>query len=362
MARIALTDRVATISAVEPLFRRAYSLAHRARDFLFARSWSPTWSEVQPNPTAPDSLGPVRLFAIVSTYNEADIIAASVNNAFAQGAERVYLVDNASTDDTVAHATAAGAIVVERYETKQQEDRLRMTLMSAAVWHISSHESDAHIWWLWMDADEFSHGPGHLTIAEYLATLDRRFRVVGADFYQHFPDTNPGYVPGFHPLDFQPMCEHFWQEFMPRCTIGHWKHPLARFDRTGPFLFPTDSFHAWSPNDRTRLAEPDIGIVTHHFQYRDEATTRRRLEAIWGTDSERAAQMLRTGSDAGSRRLRSLDAVYEHRWGDVDNNRHVPGDVGVSLQRWSEFDPSFTLARWYSIDDLEAARRAINEI
>ena len=360
-ARRAPANGVATIVAVESLYRRAYSLAHRTRDFLTARSWSPNWSEVHANPTPADPLDAVRLFAIVSTYNEADIISASVNNALAQGAERVYVVDNASTDDTVAQASAAGAIVVERFETTYQEDRLRMTLMSAAVWRISSSEGDPHIWWLWMDADEFSHGPNGQSIAEYLSNLDRRFRVVGADVYQHFPDTEPGYVPGLHPLDFQPLCEPFWQEFMPRCTLHHWKHPLARFDRTGPFLFPTDSFHAWSPNDRTRLNEPDVGIVTHHFQYRDEATTRRRLEMIWGAKSGRADQMLRTGSDAGARRLRSLDAVYHQRWHEVDNNRHVPGDVGVSLRPWSELDPEFTLARWYSLDELEAARHARRE-
>jgi len=48
---------------------------------------------------------------------EEDVVEATVRNAFAQGAEAVYLVDNASTDATVARAEAAGATVAEIFAT-----------------------------------------------------------------------------------------------------------------------------------------------------------------------------------------------------------------------------------------------------
>jgi glycosyltransferase involved in cell wall biosynthesis len=347
---------VATISPVDSLYRRGYSLVHRARDFARDRPWTPNWSRVEDNPAQPDPIGEAPLFAVVSTYNEADVIEASVKNALAQGAERVYLVDNASTDDTVERAVSSGAILAERYETGSVEDRLRTMLMNAVVWHVSSAERAPHIWWLWMDADEFSHGPGNLTIAQYLAGLDRRFRTVGTSFFQHYPHTKPEYVPGFHPLDFQPMCEPFWQDFMPRCPIRHYKHPLTRFDRSGPFLLVPNSFHTWAPSDKSQLVEPRRGIVTHHVQYRQEEVTRKRLAAIYGDQSRRAAHVASTGSDGGQRRLRSLDAVYAQRWSEVDNDRHVRGDVGVRLQRWSDLSPGFEVARWYTNDELAQAR------
>jgi glycosyltransferase involved in cell wall biosynthesis len=350
------TRPVATIGPVDSLYRRSYSLVHRARDFARERAWTPNWSRVEENPARPEPIGEVPLFAIVGSYNEADVIEASVKNALTQGAERVYLVDNASTDDTVERAVSAGAILAERYETECVEDRLRTMLMNAVVWHVSSAERAPHIWWLWMDADEFSHGPGNQTIAQYLSGLDRRFRTVGSSFFQHFPHTRPEYVPGFHPLEFQPMCEPFWQDFMPRCPIRHYKHPLARFDRSGPFLLAPNSFHSWMPNDKSQLVEPRRGIVTHHVQYRQEETTRRRLASVYSTRSPRAAQIESTGSDGGRRRLRSLDAVYAQRWSEVDNDRHVRGDVGVRLQRWSDLSPGFEVARWYSSHDLARAR------
>ena len=57
------------------------------------------------------------LYAIVVTWMEADVIAATVRNAFAQGCERVLLVDNDSPDDTVAKAEAAGAELARSFST-----------------------------------------------------------------------------------------------------------------------------------------------------------------------------------------------------------------------------------------------------
>ena len=48
---------------------------------------------------------------------EEDVVEATVRNAFAQGVEAVYVVDNASTDATVERAVAAGATFVESFHT-----------------------------------------------------------------------------------------------------------------------------------------------------------------------------------------------------------------------------------------------------
>ena len=40
------------------------------------------------------------LYAIICTWNEEDIIASTVRHAFAQGCDKVFVVDNGSTDAT----------------------------------------------------------------------------------------------------------------------------------------------------------------------------------------------------------------------------------------------------------------------
>jgi hypothetical protein len=185
-----------------------------------------------------------------------------------------------------------------------------------------------------------------------VASHERRFRLVGADVYQHFPDSKPEYVSGFHPLEFQPMCEPFSQTWKPRCRSGHYKHPLQRFDRAGPFITCQLGYHTCDPNDHSQLVEPTPGIVTHHFQFRDEAVTRRRLAQVYGPDSPRSAQLPRIHNFAGARRLRSADAVYSQRWSEVANHRHAGGDPGVDLRPWSDFSPWAQPRRWYSEDDL----------
>jgi hypothetical protein len=339
--------------AVHSWSRRAVVLAHRTRDVAVGLRWHPQWSRSEENPASPVPVS-APLFAMIGAFNEADIIEAAVHNAFIQGADRVYLVDNASTDDTVGRAVGAGAILAETFHTECFEESLRILLMNAAVWRISSAEGAAHIWWMWMDADEFSHGPGNQTIAAYLATLDHRFRVVGAEFYQHFPHAKPEYVRGFHPLDFQPMCEPFCQPSIPRCRFGHFKHPLQRFDREGPFITSMGGYHTCRPNDRTQLIEPTRGVVSHHFQYRSEVATRRRLAEVYGPASPRGVQLLRYQSRDGDRRLRTVEAVYARRWAEVENQRHIRGDVGVHLRPWSDFSSYSQPLRWYS--DAELAR------
>ena len=53
----------------------------------------------------PEPLTSFPLFAVVKTWMDEDIIEATVRNAFAQGVDRVFLVDNASTDSTVDSRT-----------------------------------------------------------------------------------------------------------------------------------------------------------------------------------------------------------------------------------------------------------------
>jgi hypothetical protein len=308
----------------------------------------------EPNPPSPDVVSGFRFFAVLGTWMEADVVEATVRNALAQGVEEIHLVDNASTDATVERAVAAGAVLAETFDTAVYDERIRILLMNSVVARQSFATGAEHVWWLWLDADEFPEGPAGMTIAEYLATLDRRFRVVGSTYFNHFPDHEPQYISGFHPLDFQPLAERYVPLRQRFCDQPHWKHPLQRFDRQGPFLMAIDGFHTASLRTKDPVIEPDGGIVTHHVQYRDESATRARMDLLCGGPARNDFND-GLGHRTIQRRYDSLDAVYAGRWDDVNNQRGEEPMLGVHPEPWP--DPA-TARRWYDAHELAAARAA----
>jgi hypothetical protein len=310
---------------------------------------------VESNPPDPETLDEFRFFAVLGTWMEQDIVEATVRNALAQGVERVFLVDNDSSDDTVARAVAAGAHLSERFHTEVYEERVRILLMNAVVARESLASGERRIWWLWLDADEFPEGPGGTRVRDYLATLDRRFRVVGSRYVNHFPDRKPEYISGFHPVDFQPLCDEFFPGAPRYCAQPHWKHPLQRFDREGPFLGSLIGFHTATLLTNQPVVEPQGGITTHHIQYREEAATRVRMELLCGGPSHgRNGYNHTVGNRSIERRFQTLDAVYDRRWQDIDNLGGRFGD-GVVPAPWPEVD---SIRRWYDAAELDAARAA----
>lgn len=321
---------------LKDLTRRALGRGRRPRP-------PQTWSRVEDNPPDPEPLHEFAFFAVLGTWMEDDVVGACVQNAMAQGCERVFLVDNDSPDDTVEKAIAAGAELARTFSTEHYDENLRMKLMNEVVEEVSRTQEADHVWWLWLDADEFAHGPRGLTLRQYLEQLDRRFRLVGTTYFNHYPSTEPHYVPDRHPLDFQPLCELLAPPF---CMSRHRKHPLQRWDRDGPQIVCEAGFHrAFSAE---KLTEPTQGAFLHHFPFREEKTSRARLEALCGRERAReddpaTAHMLP--------RYRSLAAVYEQRWDDVEN--FMPGKGrGVSLRPWTELvEPADRVVkRWYPHD------------
>jgi len=304
------------------------------------------------NPGQAKPLEDFRFFAVLGTWMEEDVVEATVRNAFAQGVEKVFVVDNASTDATVERALSAGATLAESFETDLYEEPVRILLMNAVVARESLASGAPHIWWLWLDADEFPEGPGGLTIAEYLHTLDRRFRVVGSTYYNHLPTDKPEYISGFHPIDFQPMCEQYTSPHVHFCAQPHWKHPLQRFDRKDLFIMAGGGFHTGSLRTDEPLIEPTDGIVTHHITYREESFTRGRLELLCGGPARNSGNDA-VGNRTIQRRFDSLDAVYAHDWKRVNNLRGKEPMLGVTPRPWP--DPTST-RRWYDQSELEAAK------
>jgi hypothetical protein len=312
------------------------------------------WVLTEDNPAEPTVLPRFRLYGLIVTWMEADVIEATVRNAFVQGCDRVFLVDNDSPDDTVARATAAGAELAKSYVTEQHDERLKIDILNQTVARLSAEADDEHIWWMWLDADEFLHGPGGSTVREHLTGLDRRFRAVGSRYFNHYPDRKPEAEPGCHPLDFQPLCEELPGTF---CAVGHRKHHLQRFDRGAPPITSMIGFHALECAEP--LIEPSQGLFTHHFPYRAEEATRARCEALCGrgNGAEAARIDLRNQQerqDGGhiadvAKRFRTLDRVYAQQWDAVENLRRRGRTVGVNPLPWSDLvDPrDRDSARWY---------------
>ena len=323
--------------------RRGRSVAPRVRPTRTS-SADGAWISATENPPSPERLESFRLFAILSTWMEEDVVAASVANAFRQGCERVYLVDNGSRDRTVERAVAAGAILGRRFESRRYDEFTRIAEMQRVVDEVSTAEGDAHIWWLWVDADEFHHGPGGLTLQEYLATLDRSFRIVGARFFNHLPDREPAYVEGRHPLDCQPLC---YEIADVQCDLAHSNHPLQRWDRDGARVSSGPGSHKATCAEP--LLEPTVAVFFHHFPYRARETTERRLRMLFGEGGVND----RVGSDPFHGhlrlRLRSLDAIYRQRWQDVAFFPPCIRGFVPELRLWEECLPSadHEVARWY---------------
>ena len=314
-----------------------------------------SWVTALPNPPHPRTLRDIRLFAVLGTWMEADIVSATIRNAFTQGCERVYLVDNESTDGTAEIAQAEGAFLAHSFRTERYDERLRLRFMNDVVADVSSHESDAHLWWLFLDADEFPHGPSGMRLLDYLRTLDERFRIVGARFFDHYPSGRPAFVQGRHPLDTQPLCEEI---AIPMCRRNHRKHPLQRYDRHGAAIECGTGFHTAVCAER--LLEPLQPIFLHHFPFREEPVTRRRLDALWAKDANDHSRALESHDTHMLARLRSVDAVYRQDWPAVrnflalDSMRTVfdapPPPSGVTPRPWMQQveEEHRHVLRWYS--------------
>lgn len=290
-------------------------------------------------------------YAIVGTWMEEDIIADTVRNAFAQGVERVFLADNASPDDTVERAVRAGGEEVLTYRTERFDESYRYALMNELVQHVSQASDHDHVWWLWLDADEFPRPQSGGRLVDMLTSLDSRYRVVGARVLNHYP--TPGEVafdPGQHPVHRQHLCEEVRQHI---CDAMHRKHPLQRWDRSGPRINAGWGFHRAECEERP-LYEPLEPIVVHHVPFRDEAWTRQRLDALWGGKDTGTPRALRgdISTDHMQARLESLDAVYTGDWQNVRN--FIPGlpERGVDLTDWRSLEPSIhpDLPEWTSTE------------
>lgn len=318
-------------------------------------------------PSAPTrTLTGFRFFGIVGTWMEEDIIGASVSNAFHQGCEKVFLVDNYSSDQTVENAVSSGATLAHSYRTESYDERLRIELMNTIMQEVTERDGAAYSWWLWFDADEFPHGPEGDPLKPYLASLDARYRVVGARYFQHFPSNPPHYLPPYHPIHFQPLC---YEHHMGDCS--HRKHPLIRIDRDRPPVIMHEGFHGCHSSEI--LLEPSSSAFVHHFPFRAHEVTLRRMIALCGADGTNTSRIQRQDSyeiacygepSHSSQRFALFEAVYSGKLNlvaqEMNAGRH---SHEVNLRSWADTFDGGEVDVWYSKEELVEAtlRRQLNE-
>lgn len=158
----------------------------------------------------PGSVGlptPLRVIALVSTYNEDDIIACSLGDLARQGIS-VYLLDHGSTDRTLEEAArlpGRGLLGAERIETGPAAgDEPGARASWASVLH-RKEELAAKLdgdWFLHHDADEFRESPWpRLSLVEAIGLVDRLgYNAVDFELYD-FQPTHDGFRRGDDPRE-----------------------------------------------------------------------------------------------------------------------------------------------------------------
>ena len=250
----------------------------------------------------------MRIIAILATYNEGRFIAGCLEHLFRHGIE-VYLIDNCSTDQTVAIAAQylnRGLITIE-------------TLPRAGVFCLrtqlerkeqlaASLEAD---WFMHVDADEI-HLPPHsdCTLAQALADVEAQgYNAVNFLEFTFIPTQE---APDHDHADFQRTMRWYYpfQPFFPH-RLNAWKR------QPGPVEL------AWSGGHRVRF--PGLRIYPASFRMRhylflsvphairkyvDRCYDPAEVEAQWhGWRAKLKREMIKLPSQAEMRTYRSDDQL-----------------------------------------------------
>ena len=179
-------------------------------------------------------MGRPRLVAIVSAYNEEDIIGPALAHLVAQGAS-VYLLDDGSTDRTLANAKEAagsGLIGVETLPPVAREDGTGAYCWSRILDRKAqlAHTLDGE-WFIHQDADEFRESPWpHLSLADAVGLVDRLgWNAIDFEVFDFVP-AGEDFLPGQDPVStfrrYHPAAEY------DRLQIRCWKKTAAPVDLT----------------------------------------------------------------------------------------------------------------------------------
>jgi len=282
-----------------------------------------------------------RLFAILDAWNEGDVIGSTVANAFAEGCERVFLVDNGSHDDTVEQAEKVGATLARELRPDSLDEALHFRILKDVAREISEQGPDHHVWWLSLAGDEFPQAPAGLTVGEFLSSLDRRIRIVSARIFDHYPSTPPYFYPCRQPWRLQPYCEELTDSESLR---RHKRYALQRIDLEEPPMACGAGNHAATAG--VPLPEPSARIVLHRIPYRDPLVTRSRLYLACQLARHWTDRAIESGFQLSHlcTRYSLLDKVYEQGSNGFEKLQEELARRGARLTQWRDLDSESDIA------------------
>ena len=251
------------------------------------------------------------LYCILCVWNEEDIIASTVRHAYAQGCDKVFIIDNDSTDKTVQQAVRAGAIYHARFASEHFDEAQKTVYINKCALGLNEQSPDDKNWWLYLDADEFPDFHNGKSIKRNLSELPGDVRAVGGHVCNHLPTHEPYCIPGYHPADFMPV------GVVDRSSI--WKFNLLRHDNDQPPIYARSGAHTYNTNGGA-MREADIRYIIHHFNYRKLDAVSKRLRILLARDEYGKSRIdwmdemtrIAGGQKSGYHtRLETLHEVYE---------------------------------------------------
>ena len=164
-----------------------------------------------------------RVIALISTYNEGDIISEVLRHLIEDGVS-VYLIDNRSSDDTVREARrwlGRGLIEIETYpktaqSTAGSEEFRWEELLLRKEELANTLDAD---WFLHQDADEIRQAPWPVSLADAIRWADQLgYNCI--DFAAiDFPPVDNGFRQGMDPATYFSYCEEgrWFNRFQRKC-------------------------------------------------------------------------------------------------------------------------------------------------
>jgi Glycosyl transferase family 2 len=216
---------------------------------------APAAPAAQPAPAAaaPAGLAPTllddafRVIALISAYNEADIVEPVLEHLALNGVWS-YLIDDGSTDETVARAQrwlGRGLLGVERFEHADDADGRTSWRALLARKRELARELGAD-WYIHHDADEMREAPWPgMTLRDAIRWVDRvgfnlvDFRVLNFapvdDAYRAGVDPREHFTRWEEPAEYDLMQRKCWKAGLPGLELAEGGHDV-RFD--GRRIFP----------------------------------------------------------------------------------------------------------------------------
>lgn len=271
------------------------------------------------------------LNAVVSVWNEEDIIESTVRHAFAQGCDNVYLIDNASTDDTVKIAEKAGATLACKYKTQYFDEIKKILHINSVVRIVNKESNQDFVWWMFLDADEFHDTNTELTASQYLKNLDKSYSAVTGYHYNHLPTHYPYNISGYHPSDFMPLCIKTTTQ----------KVSLLRYDTSQGHIAINGGAHSFSSPYDIKIKENSIFL--HHYPHRNPQNTYKRLKLLCENNPDGTARVdwmdmyaqkyLNKESSMYHERLKNLKSHYAKYNGQHLTNPELEYSY-ANIKRW----------------------------